>query len=128
MDDLLIFLFQALFELFFEIILNFPFSSVGSSSRTLGPSPLLEHPGWISFWWLMLGCIVGGASLLVFRTTFIHVSGLRMANLIYSPFVCGVITFYIAKQKVVSNPLRRALYSFWFTLGLALVRFTYGHH
>jgi hypothetical protein len=70
--------------------------------------------------------------LIPFPSTAIHSPGLRIAALIASPILAGVISYVVAKLRKGLGHVVESRHHFWyaftFTLGLSIVRFAYAHH
>ena len=77
--------------------------------------------------WLLVGLILGVTSVLLFSTTFLHSTVLRIGNLVVAPMLAG---FLASKMKGKSDRAgdiwvasQRFWCAFWLTLGIVLVRF-----
>jgi hypothetical protein len=125
MEEVLVVLFQFLFELILNVLSNLPFE---------WPSKGRQTPERESIWpvcaiWFMVGCGVGGMSLLLVGYALLQPGWLRIANLVLSPIASGLIAKTLAEQRAPSNPMlvprNHFWYAFWFSLGVAFTRFAY---
>ncbi len=117
-------------EVFFEILLNvlgnglFDWPTQGRARSRQGESIVLP-----CFLWFLFASFLGWLSLFVLPHALITVSALRMANLLVAPAVSAAIAWWIADWRSYwhSNitPRYYLWKSFWFTLGMVLVRFAY---
>jgi hypothetical protein len=88
-----------------------------------------ERPIGLSVLFLTAGGMVGGISA-AFVPSLVEIPALKLASLVVTPLVAGTIGYHIAKwQARTRNPLLVPRYHFWytffFTLGLVVVRFAY---
>lgn len=139
MEEGLILVLQALFELLLQILANAPIffwpdhwhrgppwsqQRPSLSAGSLAPMHF-DGPGWTSLGLFVAGGVVGGFSVDLFRHVFLQVPFLRIANIFYAPITSGFLAYYIAVFRDMENPRRRCIYAVTFTLGLVLVRFMY---
>ncbi len=128
MEEIILVLFQVLFEFLGEVfssslldLFDFDARSQASSKPT---SPWL-----ICFVCFLVGALLAWLSLLIFPHTWLHAPGLRIANLILAPLGSAALGYYLAQRRSLTHaevrPKENAWQSFWFTLGLVAVRFTY---
>jgi hypothetical protein len=79
--------------------------------------------------WFGFACAAGGFSLLVFPRTLIALPVLRIANLIVAPLLSAKLALVLARRRARRHvsvvPRYHFWKSFWFTLGLAAIRFAY---
>lgn len=125
MEEVLVLILQFLFELVLNV---FTFSSFDfPSQRRRLPEPEVIW-GW-GLVWFLVGACVGAVSLLVFNHAIINWSVLRIVNLVVSPVVSAYLSQVVAVRRAQSNPninpRNHFWYAFWFTLGVAIVRFAY---
>lgn len=123
MEDLLIAILQAVFEIGLEVLANIPFD---------WPSKKAFEPRYLSLaccLWFAGGCLLGCVSILVLRHTWIRYSPLRIANLPLAPLMSAYLAQAVARRRREKAPWivpRNHFWTvFWFTLGLVAIRFAY---
>lgn len=125
MEELFVAILQALFEFILEILSYGTFDWPTTSKDRAEPESIAGR----CVLWFMAGGALAGLSILAFHRTFIHWSSLRMANLVVAPVTSAFISQTIARHRTKNHPLivprNHFWQSFWFTLGLVLIRFTY---
>jgi hypothetical protein len=117
-------------EVFFEILLNvignglFDWPTQGRARSRRGESIVAPCVGWFLF-----AALLGWLSLFIVPHALIALPALRIANLVLAPIVSALIAWWIADWRSYwhSNitPRYYLWKSFWFTLGMLLVRFAY---
>ena len=145
--------FEALFELFGELILGILVELVGSAfgslfarpapagaaakpshaqppyaADTVSPlTPKPVSPALKLAFYLCLGLVLGGLSLLLFPQSFTRSLDARMAVLISTPLACGLMMAGIGEYKRKHGRIAKTLESFGFgcafALPMALLRF-----
>jgi len=122
MEDLIIAILQGIFEFTLEVLSYLPFDWPLTEKTPIslsGKCVLL----------FVAGCGFAGISVLILKHTWISFSVLRIANLILAPVTSAFISQAIARRRMKKNrsiiPRNHFWQAFWFTLGIALVRFTY---
>lgn len=128
MEELLVIIIQFLIEVVGQALIQVPFDC--GYRRHEKPE---SNVGVTAFLFLLVGGLVGWMSVELVPGTLIHIPALRVANLVATPFVGGLIGYHIAKwQYETRNPDIVPKYHFWyaffFTLALAAVRLAYGKH
>ncbi|WP_157724977.1 hypothetical protein [Vogesella sp. LIG4] len=125
MEEILVAILQALFEFILEVLSYGTFDWPSSSKDRPEPESIAGR----CVLWFMGGCILAGLSVLAFNHTFIHWPPLRMANLVVAPVTSALLSQTIARHRAKNHPLivprNHFWQSFWFTLGLVIIRFTY---
>ena len=124
MEEILILLIQFFAEVVGQALISIPFDCTCRIRKQ--PE---DHPGTYAFAFLLVGGAVGWLSNAIVPSI-IHVPALRIANLFITPIVGGTIGYHVAKWQYQSrNPLlvprNHFWYTFFFTLGLASMRFAY---
>jgi len=121
MEDLLIAHLQAVFEFALEVLSNVPFGWPSGTEPKSLPRACLG--------WFAAGCVLGMLSIWLLRRTWISFPSLRIANLMLAPLTSAYVAQSIARRKsspyTLVVPRNHFWRSFWFTLGLVLVRFAY---
>jgi hypothetical protein len=128
-------------EIIVEVILQFIFEILlqllAEVFCELGLRPVTEmfkgrrvqNPWLASVGYLLVGAAVGGLSLLLFKSSMIHNSFLRIVNLVVTPILAGLVMVAIGhlREKRGQQLVRldRFGYGFIFAFGMALVRFLY---
>jgi hypothetical protein len=117
-------------EVFFEILLNvlgnglFDWPTQGRARSRQGESIVLP-----CICWFLFAAFLGWLSLFVAPHALIALPALRMANLVLAPVVTALISWWIADWRSHWHgnitPRYYLWKSFWFTLGMVLVRFAY---
>ena len=117
------FLLEVLLQIFAEVLLEIGFQGLAETlKRPLTGNPVLATIGYV-----LLGGIVGAASLLPFPSEFIHDPTLRLLNLAVTPTAAGLTMMLIGSwrrrrgQELVR--LDHFSYGFLFALCMAAVRF-----
>ena len=125
MEEFLVIVLQFLFELVLNIFANVPFDWPSKKRRTPEPETITLR----CFLWSIGGCLLGWVSVLLFKHTLISIGALRILNVVLAPLASAQLSQAIARRRSQfnSNIFARNHYwqSFWFTLALVLVRFTY---
>ncbi len=125
MEELLIIIFQFLFEFVLNVLSGIPFDWPSKNRKIPEPESILLQ----CFLWFCGGCLLAGVSLLIFKRTLISIPALRIVNLVLAPIVSGLVSRSIASRRSLDNkfivPRNHFWYAFWFTLGLVIIRFTY---
>jgi hypothetical protein len=124
MEELLVRVIQFLVEVVGQALLSIPFDC-GCRLREKPEPPALVP----SLLLLIVGGMLGWVSTGLVPPL-VHIPALRIASLIASPLLAGVIGYHIAKfQLERRNPLIEPKHHFWyslsFTVGLASIRFAY---
>jgi hypothetical protein len=119
MEDFLIAILQAILECLCDAFSYGPFDwPAEKSSGTLFGKCLTLF---------MVGCGLALISILILKYTWIHFSALRIANLFFAPLMSAFISQAIARHRSKRNPSviprNHFWQAFWFTLGVATVRF-----
>ena len=117
-------------EVFFEILLNvignglFDWPTQGRARSRQGESIVLP-----CVCWFLLASFLGWVSLFIVPHALIALPALRIANLAVAPVVSALIAWWIADWRshwhTNITPRYYLWKSFWFTLGMLLVRFAY---
>ena len=130
MEDLLIIIFQFVFEVVLQVLAELPWDLfIGSSeSRSDQSSNKLK---WV-FVSLALGGAVGAGSLVVRPDTFLKSATGRIAYLILAAPIsawCALVLAraFVERGRTWINPRLHAICAFSFALVLTIVRFTYAH-
>ncbi|GAB3253084.1 hypothetical protein GCM10027296_20090 [Chitinimonas naiadis] len=127
MEEILILIAQFLIEVVAQVLIELPFEfSKGRKDRP-------EEGSWLRYMvFLFIGGLAGGVSLYFFPGTLLHQPWLRVANLLVAPLLSAALAQAIAEHRRDANPFIspsvHAWTAFWFTLGLAGVRFAYVQH
>jgi hypothetical protein len=125
MEDLIVTIFQALFEFVLEVFFYIPFDWP-SSSRSQPESETIIGS---CCSWFVGGCILSWLLMLVFNHTFITHPALRIANLVLAPITSAFVSQAVARHRNKRNrfiiPRNHFWQAFWFTLGIVTVRFAY---
>lgn len=121
------FLGELLLQAFFELIAELIGRSVKEPFRR--PKPV--NPWFAAFGYIIFGVAAGGLSLWLVPALFISSQWLRIANLILTPVVAGLLMDRLGawREKKDQETIRLDTFSygFLFALSMALVRFTWGH-
>lgn len=127
MEELLIIVIQFVIEVLGQALLELPFDWMMSRNETNWGSKTVRSVGT-----LILGCLVGGLSLLVLPGSLIHNSTLRCANLVVAPLVSYGLSHLFGKLRGPNTNGISAKHQAWlallFTFGLAAVRLAYTRH
>lgn len=125
MEELLALAFQFLLELVINVLSHLPIDWPSKKRRT----PERENLWGLGLLWLTGGGIVGGLSLLFFDYVLLQAGWLRFANLLVSPVLSGLLAQFVAARRTRQNPWlvprNHFWYGFWFSFGVAFVRFAY---
>lgn len=125
MEELIAVAFQFVIELTINAGSHLPVDWPSKRRKT----PEAANVWALCFLWLVAGGVVGGLSLLIFSYALLQPGWLRIANLLVSPVVSAYLAQFIARRRARSNPClvprNHFWYGFWFSLGVAFVRFAY---
>jgi hypothetical protein len=130
MEELLIAIFQFLFEVLLQSLVELPWDwFVGSRELRLDQSSKKFH--WIIAS-LLIGAGVGVISPFIRPNTSIKSSSFRLLYLILAPLFSAMISFLIARffssrGRPWVQPRLHAICTFCFTLVVTVLRFTYAH-
>lgn len=119
------FVFEVLLQLVFEV-LELVFSSGVKKSRQVQMPFLLSIIVYAGF-----GVLAGFISVLIFPQAFLHGNIARIANLVVTPVLMGVLMGMIAALRSNGQQgvfLHRFASAYVFAMSLALVRFFAAHH
>jgi len=125
MEEILVIVFQFLIEFTINALSHLPVDWPSKKRRT---------PERESMWALCLLSLAGGAllgwlSLLVFDYALLQPGWLRIVNLFASPVASACLAQFIAARRAATNPMliprNHFWYGFWFSVGVAVVRFSY---
>jgi len=124
-EAIFFFLLELVGQVFFELFAELGLRSIGNALGFSKPkNRYLSFLGYIII--ASLGAMV---SILIFKEHFIKNEAMRIANLILTPIVLGIIMKYRGKKLELNNVSSIRLDSFWygyvFALTFALVRFFY---
>ncbi len=118
---------EAVLQIFGEALFELGFRSLREPFRR--PRPL--HPVLAAFGYLLFGLIAGGLSLWIFPVLFIDATWLRVVNVVLTPIVAGfamsVLGSYRRRRGQEIIRLDTFSYGALFALGMAVVRFIWGH-
>jgi len=125
MEEILVAIFQFLLEVIGQALVNLPFSFCTYQDYPTGRAgvTILAFLG---------GLLCGWILLIPFPGTSIHSPGLRIAALVASPLLAGIISHVVAELRAGLGHIVESRHHFWyaftFTLGLSIIRFAYAHH
>ena len=126
MEELLIALVQGLFQIVGEILSNadwfWPTDFAPSSGQPSGDGTAI-----IGFVYLIIGLAVGWASLHIWHDAVFHKNLIRVLAFFASPPISGGVGQQTASLCSVEKSGRYFWWTFFFSLGLCLVRFGYCH-
>jgi hypothetical protein len=129
--ELLFLLFQFVGEIVLQIILEALFELGLHIVREPFRRPKPLHPTLAAIGYTILGAVAGAISLWVFPKLFIATAWLRVVNLIVTPVAAGTVMTAIGHWRSTRDKelirLDRFAYGFLFALGMAVVRFVWGH-
>ncbi len=130
MEEILIIVFQFLFEVVLQILAELPWDLfLSSRGRSIEPSS--DESLWITLSFL-LGGAVAMASLYLRPNTYLKHSSTRIAYLVFAPVCSAGVSFLLARYNAKRtpsyySPKLHATCAFCFALVLTVVRFTYAH-
>ena len=130
MEEIIILIFQFLFEVVIQILAELPWDWF-IDSREHKSDEVPAHWKWATGS-LVMGAVVGFVSLGLHSDTFIKTSGARIAYLVLAPPFSAWISLMLSRRMVRRGrkwvgPNLHALCSFCFALALTIIRFTYTH-
>jgi H+/Cl- antiporter ClcA len=119
-------IFQIVAELLLQIVGEAIADLIGHSLKGSDQRSKPTPPFWTALLYLAFGAIAGGISLLLFPNLFIRLEWLRVASLVVTPLLAGLVMAWIGswlrnRQKSLI-PLDSFAYGFCFALGMAFVR------
>lgn len=125
MEELIVVVFQFVIEFTLNALGYLPIDWPSKNRKT----PEREGLWGLSFLWLLAGGLLGALSLLFFDYALLQPTWLRLANLLISPLASAYLAQFVASRRAQTNPFivprNHFWYGFWFSLGLAFVRFAY---
>lgn len=125
MEEILALLVQFVIEVIFESLGYLPFEWITTRKDRDAPDSIAGA----CTAWLVVGGIVGGLSLLVFDHSLLHHGWFRIANLAIAPLSSGVVAQAFARHRQATRPWieprQQFWFAFWFSFGIAVVRFAY---
>lgn len=120
---------EVFFEIFFELILQLVVEYLTSSGLR---APLRKRkgppaPAWLAgAGYLVLGGLLGGASLIIFPTHWVSDPGMRLLNLLITPVIAGLLMSALGawRRRRGKELLRldQFTHGWLFAFALALVR------
>ena len=126
-------IFEALFEIFGELILQVLFEALAevgvhlTRKDTSGQAP--RSPTLLVVGYAVLGVIAGAASLLVFSQSLAHTHNGRLATLLLVPLAAALTTMFLGRWRVrkgqTAAGIDRFMYAYLFALGMASVRYVF---
>ena len=135
MEEFLILLFQAFAQIALEILAYLPWDLFWYNDREESrPSSWTDttFKFWAAVASLVMGGLVGWATLQFFPNSLLQTSWLRLACLFVSPMISGLMGREMARWRAQSNPSVDPSLHFWvslcFSIGLVWMRFTFAHH
>jgi uncharacterized membrane-anchored protein len=122
---------ELLIELFLEVILQFFGEFLVElgwrSGKEVFRQRKVRNPWLAAIGSLLLGSIVGLASLAIIPKHFIQSELLQLVNLLMTPVLAGLAMWWIGRFRTKRNQQTIRLESFWrgylFALGMALLRY-----
>jgi hypothetical protein len=114
---------EFLLQVMAETLASIGFGAMGETFRKQ-PNPWLAAIGYG-----LLGAMVGGVSLLVFRTPLISLGAWRLFNLVVTPIAVGMVIAALGAWKIKRGKMvfriDRFSYGYLFALSFAWVRYHY---
>ena len=130
MEEILIVIFQFLFETVLEGLLYLPFDWLEKKSDPSEESKPVSNETLVVIGAAVLGGVLGGISLIVMPHTWIRSDVLRICNMLLAPLISAGSAWMIASHRRASrrtSPRTHALFGFTFTLLFVLVRFAWAY-
>ena len=129
MEEILVVALQLIFEVLLDVLSYLPFDVFETSNRTAADRPPPKSSGARWLLWLLLGGAMAGVSLLIVPHTLIHKPSTRIALLLTTAPLSGVLAGLIASWRSARNPRIVPMQRFWtafaFGIGFSLIRFAY---
>lgn len=120
-EFLLQFIAEFLLQLFCEALVELGFHSLEEPFRRR-PNPWLAALGY-----LLIGALIGAASLLIVGTHLVREEGLRIVNLVVTPLLVGMCMSALGTWRTRRGQTRLRLdsfaYGYLFALSFALIRY-----
>lgn len=117
-------IFEIILQLIFEIFAEMVEHKVAKKYNRKRASPLMAGLGYI-----LMGAIAGGLSLLIMPHSLINDETLRIANLMITPVMAGIVMATIGRWRDNRDQDLMRLDHFWygylFALSMAVVRFVW---
>ncbi len=131
MEDLLIIILQVLGQIIFELFAYLPWDWIWYAV----PFDWEEDDSWrkwlAAIFSLIIGILLGWASLHFFPDVMVKWGWLRIAFLVISPLGSGMIAREVAQWRKERNSSVDPMFHFWiglcFSVGLVWVRFAFAH-
>lgn len=126
-------IFEALFEIFGELILQVLFEALAEVGVHLTRKDASEQaprsPTLLVLGYAVLGVIAGALSLLVFSQSLAHTHNGRLATLLLVPLAAAFSTILLGRWRVRKGQAQagidRFMYAYIFALGMACVRYVF---
>lgn len=128
-------IFEALFEIFGELILQVLFEALAEvgihlTRKDAGTQPPRSRT-LLVMGYALLGVVAGGVSLLVFSQSLAHTHNGRLATLVLVPLAAALSTVWIGRLRARKGQtpagIDRFMYAYLFALGMACVRYVFAH-
>jgi hypothetical protein len=126
------FIFEVLFEIFGELILQVLFEALAEVGVHLTRRQSADAPrsGWrLMIGYTVLGLLAGALSLLVFSHSLAHTRNGRLATLLLVPLLAALSTVLLGKLRVRKGQalagIDRFMYAYLFAMAMACVRFAW---
>jgi hypothetical protein len=125
MEELIVVVFQFVIEFTLNVLGHLPIDWPSKHRKT----PERETLRALCFIWLVAGGLLGGLSLLFIDYALLQPTWLRLANLLISALASAFLAQLVASRRAQTNPFivprNHFWYGFWFSLGVAFIRFAY---
>lgn len=125
-EELLIVIFQFLFETVLEALTYWPFES--ATDRMFGRPANDEGVYFPLLVAAIAAGVVGAISLVVWPHTWLRSPELRIANLVVAPLISAGSAWLFARRRTKESPREHVWFACTFTTIFVLVRFTWGAH
>lgn len=121
---------QFLGELFLQLVLEAIAELIGHSIKEPFRRPRPVRPWLAAIGYIIFGAVAGGLSIWLLPELFIKAQWLRIANLLFTPLVAGLVMEAIGSWRARRNKevlrLESFAYGFCFAFAMALVRYAFG--
>lgn len=126
-------MFEFLFEILGELVLQIFFEGLAELGFRWMAEPFRRprNPWIAGFAYALFGAGAGGLSLLIFSAHLVHPYGFRVANLILTPILVGLLMYAVGQWRRRRGDeligMDRFAYGYLFALAMGLIRFFFAN-
>jgi hypothetical protein len=124
-------IFEVILQFLFELVLQFVVEMLFELGLHALAEPFQRKPNPLvaALGYVLIGCVLGALTLLVFPTYMVRIPILRWVNLVLTPVLVGIAMVLVGMWRQQHDQLvlriNRFSYGFLFAFSVALVRFVW---